>query len=147
MTYVLAIARREIEERAFVFVAAIAIALVSPIALLTPYGSLGDRKSVVVILAFVLAVAFTWGLALILGATVVGRELSERRLSFYFTRPVSGSAIWFGKLIAAIALLIASFAIVSAFPLAFGTVEFRLMSSLPRPAAVAYVFVIGVLLM
>jgi len=147
MSHVLAIARREIEERAFVFVAAIAIALVSPLALLTPYGSVTDRLSVVVPLSFILGVAFTWGLALILGGTLVGRELSERRLSFYFTRPLSGAAIWFGKLFAAALLLASAFAIVHAFPLGFGEREFRTMSTLSRGAVAGSILGIALGLM
>jgi ABC-type transport system involved in multi-copper enzyme maturation permease subunit len=147
MTHVLAIARREIEERAFVFIAAVAIALVSLVVLVIPYGSLGDRKSGVVMLGFFLGVAFTWALALILGATLVGRELSEKRLSFYFTRPVSGSAIWFGKLLAALVLLAASFAIVNAIPLGIGGHEWESMSTYSRLAAMLQVAGIAILLL
>lgn len=147
MTHVLAIARREIEERAFVFVAAIAIALVSPLALLMPYESVKDRLSVVVPLSFILGVAFTWGLALILGGTLVGRELSERRLSFYFTRPLSGAAIWFGKLLAALVLLASAFAIVHVFPFGFGEREFRAMSTFSRSAVAGSILGIAVGLM
>jgi len=43
-------------------------------------------------------------LALGLGASVVARDLAERRLGFYFARPLSAWAIWAGKLGAALAL-------------------------------------------
>ena len=147
MTHVLAIARREVEERAFVFVAAIAMALVSLIVLVIPHGSFDERKGAVVILGFFLGCAFTWALAMILGATLIGRELSERRLSFYFTRPISGSAIWFGKLFAALVLLAVSLAIVLAIPLGIGYDEFRTMSTLTRATAVASVLAIAVFLL
>lgn len=147
MTHVLAIARREIEERAFVFVAAVAIALVSPLALLMPYATVRDRLSVVVPMSFILGAAFTWGLALILGGTLIGRELSERRLSFYFTRPISGAAIWFGKLVAAMALLSSAFAIVHVFPLGFGERELRAMSTLSRSGTAGAILGIAVGLM
>ncbi len=147
MTHVFAIARREIEERAFIFVEAIAIALISPVILAIPYGSFSDRKSAVVMLGFVLSIAFTWALALILGATLVGRELSERRLSFFFTRPVSGAAVWFGKLLAAVVLLAVSFAIVHAIPLGMGISEWRTFSTLSRQAAAVSILAIAVVLM
>jgi ABC-type transport system involved in multi-copper enzyme maturation permease subunit len=147
MSHVLAIARREIEERAFVFVAGIAIALVSLVVLFVPQGSFSDRKTAVVILGFFLGVAFTWSLALILGATLVGRELSEKRLSFYFARPVSGVAIWFGKLLAAIALLAVSFVIVHAIPFGAGGSEWQKMSTVPRGAAAGYVLAIAAFLL
>jgi ABC-type transport system involved in multi-copper enzyme maturation permease subunit len=147
MSAVLAIARREIEERSFVFVAAIAIALVPFVVLVVPHGSFGERKSGLVALGFFLAVAFTWALSLILGATLVGRELSEKRLSFYFTRPVSGSAIWFGKLLAAIALLVITFAIVNAIPLGLGGHEWQTMSTITRKWAAIDILAIGLILM
>jgi ABC-type transport system involved in multi-copper enzyme maturation permease subunit len=139
MSHVLAIARREIQERAFVFVAAFAIAIVPFVVLVVPHGSFSDRKSGVVALGFFLAVAFTWALALILGVTLVGRELSEKRLSFYFTRPISGAAIWFGKLAAAIVLLAGGFAIVHAIPLGIGGTEWQTMSTVSRADAAAII--------
>jgi hypothetical protein len=147
MMHVLAIARREIEERAFIFVAAIGIALIAPAALLMPYGSFSERRSVAIIVSFCLGVVFSWGLALVLGTTLIGRDLSEKRLSFYLTRPVSTSSIWFGNLTAAIALLVLSFSIVSAFPLALGAAEFRMMSTLHRSSAAGYCLGVAVLIM
>lgn len=147
MRHLFAIARREIEERAFVFVAAIAIGLIAPAALLMPVGSFSGRRSVAIIVSFCLGVVFSWGLALVLGTTLIGHDLAEKRMSFYLTRPVSPSSIWFGNLTAAIALLVLSFFIVSAFPLALGAAEFRLMSTLPRSSAVGYCLGIAVLVM
>ncbi|HET9225871.1 MAG TPA: hypothetical protein VFR31_04350, partial [Thermoanaerobaculia bacterium] len=43
-------------------------------------------------------------LALVLGATVLARDLAERRMGFYFSRPLPGWAIWGGKLAAAVLL-------------------------------------------
>lgn len=43
-------------------------------------------------------------LALVLGASVLARDLSERRLGFYFARPLSGAAIWAGKMLGAAVL-------------------------------------------
>lgn len=41
-------------------------------------------------------------LAVLLGASVIGNDLAERRLGFYFSRPISGLSLWVGKLGAAI---------------------------------------------
>ncbi|HEX7421770.1 MAG TPA: hypothetical protein VF505_17930, partial [Thermoanaerobaculia bacterium] len=41
----------------------------------------------------------------------MARELSEKRLSFYFSKPVSASAIWFGKVMGAIVTIALCFAI------------------------------------
>jgi hypothetical protein len=46
-------------------------------------------------------------LALLLGATVLAHELGERRLGFYFNRPLGAGAIWAGKLGAAFASSVA----------------------------------------
>jgi hypothetical protein len=53
--------------------------------------------------------------AFILGAVVIGRELAERRMSFFFSRPLSGAAIWSGKLAGA-ALLALLCGVLSALP-------------------------------
>jgi len=112
MQKVLAIARREIGERSFVFVAAIGLTIAPALALVIPRGTLQDRLSVFAVLSLILAVGFTGGLSTIVGVSLVGRELTEKRLSFYFSRPVSGAQIWFGKLLAAIALVAGCAAIV-----------------------------------
>jgi len=147
MTHALAIARREVEERTFVFVAAIAMAIVPFVAFLAPHTSLEDRTGVVVTIGFFIAVAFTWALGLILGTTLVGRELVEKRLSFYFSRPVSGAAIWFGKLIGATVLLVLCFAITSAVPLGLGGSIWRTMSVVSRSFTAAAILAAGFTLM
>lgn len=45
-------------------------------------------------------------LALYLGATVLCQDLSEGRQGFYFSRPLSGPALWVGKLTAAWAVVL-----------------------------------------
>lgn len=54
-------------------------------------------------------------LAVFLGATAIGSDLSQNRLGFYFARPLSSWAIWAGKLGAAYALALAT-ALLVAFP-------------------------------
>ncbi|MGC8723393.1 MAG: hypothetical protein ACP5VF_05930 [Acidobacteriota bacterium] len=60
--------------------------------------------------ASALAIAVGAGelLALVLGATVLGRELAERRLSFDFARPIGGLAIWAGRMAAVLILSLGS---------------------------------------
>ncbi len=60
--------------------------------------------------ASALAIAVGAGelLALVLGATVLGRELAERRLSFDFARPIGGLAIWAGRMGAVLILSLGS---------------------------------------
>jgi ABC-type transport system involved in multi-copper enzyme maturation permease subunit len=107
------VAGREIVEKRFVFLAAIAFALLAVIPPLTMHmrGSFGEA---ITVSAAILATAFALGLAVILGATIVGRELTEDRLSFYFARPLPAAAIWFGKVAASTLLITLSFLIVFA---------------------------------
>jgi ABC-type transport system involved in multi-copper enzyme maturation permease subunit len=145
MNKAIAIARREIEERVFVFVAAAVITIAPLLSLVIPRGTMRERFSTFAILSVIFATAFVGGLSMILGASIVGRELTEKRLSFYFSRPLSGSAIWFGKLTAAIAMVVGCAAIVFTPSLFF----------LPRvstswvvpPAAFGTLFVVCMLLM
>lgn len=115
-TYV--IARRELVEKRFVFAAAFAFAI---LALLLPlFGRHDSRFMTLELASSILAVGFALGLAAILGATIVGRELSDNRLSFYFARPVSSRSIWFGKLAASAVLIGVSFLIIGAPALVAG---------------------------
>jgi hypothetical protein len=51
--------------------------------------------------ALFLALALSGLSALLLGASVVGADLASRRLAFFFSRPLTGGAVWAGKLGAA----------------------------------------------
>ena len=113
MNGTLVIARREIVQRRFVFLAAAAFALLSLIIPLLPGIPSTEERSALVIASLIFAAGFTATVALILGGTIVGRELSDGRLSFYFSRPVPAAAIWFGKLAAALVLIGGSFLIVA----------------------------------
>ena len=53
-----------------------------------------------------LALIVSLVLAMALGGSVIARDLGERRLGFYFARPISGGAIWAGKLAAAAVLAV-----------------------------------------
>jgi ABC-type transport system involved in multi-copper enzyme maturation permease subunit len=114
MNATVAIARRELAEKRFVLLAAIAFAALAFVVPLVPGVHAGQKREAIVIVSTVLAVGFTLGLSTILGATIIGRDLSEGRLSFYFTRPVPATAIWFGKLIAALILITICFGVVVA---------------------------------
>ena len=108
----LAVARREILEKRFVFAAAAAASLV-PFAAPLVRG-LHGRAAVEVRdwIAIILAAVFGAGLAVALGTTVVSSELADRRLGFYFSRPLTGFAIWAGKLGAACLIALAAAAII-----------------------------------
>jgi ABC-type transport system involved in multi-copper enzyme maturation permease subunit len=111
MNKVIAIARREVQERSFIFVAATVVMLAPLLALAVPRGQFSERLGAFAVLSLIVAVNFPIALSAILGASLISRDLTEKRMSFYFSRPVSASAIWFGKLAAGIALIVGTTAI------------------------------------
>ena len=120
MKGLLALARREIVERGLVFAAA-AAASVLPFAVPLVRGLSGSaRVEARQTIAAVLAGSFAIGIALVLGASVVARDLKEKRLGFYFARPLSSFSIWAGKLGAAWALSLTAAAIVLLPSILFG---------------------------
>lgn len=108
MNHVLTVAARDLRERAFVFLTAVVLT-VMPFLVALVHGV--DRRAVILIGGFIASVNLTIGVALAIGATMIGRDLSDRRLSFYFAKPIPASAIWFGKLLAAIVTVAVVFAI------------------------------------
>lgn len=112
MSEVLVIARREIEEKKFVFVAALAFAALAVAISFLP-GARSHQGEVIATASIFLAAAFALGLASIFGVTIVGRDIAAGRMSFYFARPVSAVSIWFGKLLAVAVMVVVTFAIVT----------------------------------
>lgn len=94
----LAVLRREVAERWLIAVAALLLGLVPLLAPLLPLGSHRQGPDVRGGTALALALIVSYLLALVLGSTVLARDLAERRLAFYFSRPLPGWAIWAGKL-------------------------------------------------
>ena len=96
MTGFLAIARREVREHRVVLVAA---AIASLGALAVPLFAVGTPAAQArAVTAFLGALAFATGIAIGLGATTLSPGMASRRIGFDFARPLSGSAIWFGRL-------------------------------------------------
>jgi hypothetical protein len=103
----LAVLRRELAERWLIPAAAVLLGLVSLAAPLLPIeGYRGPDLRAGTALALALIVSYL--LALVLGSSVIARDLGERRLGFYFARPLPGWAIWAGKLASAFVLALGS---------------------------------------
>jgi hypothetical protein len=103
-----AVFTREIFERRLLGAVALALGGVATILPLIP-GLLPGGLSVSELqgaLASGCALLLTAILALSLGASIIASDLVERRLGFYFARPLAGWAVWAGKLGAALALLL-----------------------------------------
>ena len=113
---------REIRERRAIPLAALALGIlpviVGAIPALTRFGGDDVRENLAVVLGF----AFPVAVALGLGASVIGRDVAEGRLGFYFSRPISGLALWAGKM-AATTVLIGASALLVVLPAHFLTAE------------------------
>lgn len=97
MRALVTVARREILDRRMVLAAAAVAGLIPLFTPLLP--GVRDAAAAREAGALFLVAAFGWGSAILLGASAVGRDLFEKRLGFYFARPLSGGAIWWGKLL------------------------------------------------
>jgi hypothetical protein len=112
MKNALVIAAREFEEKRFVAYAAVAIAAVPFIFAAIPAIGGKSPRETIAMGSLVFGTGFAVALALMTGASFVGRDLSDGRLSFYFSRPVSAASIWFGKLAAGILMVVGCFVII-----------------------------------
>ncbi len=100
---------REIRERRFTFLAALAAGLFAfPLAWAAQKTSGFAFRECLSALAYPLAAFLGFGLAAGLGATILGRDLSENRLGFFLSKPVSSLGLWAGKMGAAYALVLGS---------------------------------------
>ena len=111
MRGLLAVAERELRERKMVLAAALVGGLL-PLAIpLLPWLSRHSARETRGVTALVVAASFGVGLALAFGASMIARDLRERRLGFYFARPLSAAAIFFGKLVAGLLLVLGAIAL------------------------------------
>ncbi len=94
-----AVLRHEIAERRLLLLASPVLGLLPLTAPLISAGAAGSELRDIE--ALFLALALSGLSALLLGASVVGADLASRRLAFFFSRPLTGGAVWAGKLGAA----------------------------------------------
>jgi hypothetical protein len=106
------IAVREVREKARLFLICAALAVVPFAATLLP-GAGGDPALTIAVVGGFLAAILGLGIAATFGASTIARDLSERRMSFYFTKPVSAPAIWAGKAVAALFISLGCAAIIA----------------------------------
>jgi len=103
MSKLMVVAAREVAARKLLFPAALIMGFF-PLAI----GAISRAHAPGIPGATMMALIFGIVIAVVIGASVVGRELGERRLSFYFARPLSGTAIWGGKVLGGLAAVLAS---------------------------------------
>jgi hypothetical protein len=112
MKNALVIAAREIEEKRFVAYAAAAFAILPFLLGVIPMTNGRSPRDMIALVSLILAAGFTGGLAVMTGASFVGRDLSDGRMSFYFSRPIASTSIWFGKLTAGILMVVGCFGVI-----------------------------------
>jgi hypothetical protein len=104
-----AVFQRELFERRLLALVALALGLVAVALPLMPGLLPGAGGTAVVDLqggiAFGFALLLTMLIAVFLGGSVIASDLVERRLGFYFARPLSGWAVWAGKMAGALVLV------------------------------------------
>src|SRR5579884_2362977 len=103
MNRMMIVAAREISARKLLFVTAPLWGL-----LIAGLGVLHEDRSGGINAPTICALIFGIVMSLVIGSGLVGRELAERRLSFHFARPLSGTAIWGGKLLGGLVAVVAS---------------------------------------
>jgi ABC-type transport system involved in multi-copper enzyme maturation permease subunit len=145
MKNALVIAAREFEEKRFVAYAAVGIAVVPFIFAAIP-GLKANPADTIAMGSLVFGSAFAIAVAIISGASFIGRDLTDGRMSFYFSRPVGSLSIWFGKLTAAILMIAGTFGfIIVPARLAAGDHWTRLMNA-STTYSVLYILAIAIAL-
>jgi hypothetical protein len=96
--------------------------------------------------ALILGTTFAMAVGVISGTSFIGRDLSDGRMSFYFSRPAGSLSIWFGKLTAGILMIVGTFAfIILPARVAAGDHWTRLVSA-STTYSVLYILVIAIAL-
>jgi hypothetical protein len=127
MNATMAVTVRELVARREVVLVAVAAAVIATAMPFMPGLQSYQPDDVRTVSSNTLALALGWGLALLFGATVIGSDLSEGRFGFYFARPVGSFAVWWGRVLAALLLILVCEVIVL-LPSLFGGISV-LMSS------------------
>src|SRR3954454_20861526 len=112
MKNALVIAAREFEEKRFVGYAAVAFAVLPFILAAIPGISGKSPADVLTISALIFGTTVAVAVGVISGASFIGRDLSDGRMSFYFSRPVGSLSIWFGNLTAGILMIAGTFGLI-----------------------------------
>lgn len=112
MKGLLAVARRELRDRAFVLAGAAAAGLLALAAPLAPGFGRMQPQDVRGAASGMLLVALVGVLSAVLGATAFPLSASDRRMGFYYARPMQGWILWLGKTGVAFVLLSACGALI-----------------------------------
>lgn len=112
MSATMVIFTRELREKSRLFLACLVLAAVPFLATLLP-SARGHRGDVIAIVGGTLAVCIGLGVALSMGNSAISRDLAERRMSFYFAKPVRPGALWLGKAAASLVTALFCFGVIA----------------------------------
>jgi hypothetical protein len=102
----------ELRAKSRLFIGSAVLATVPFLAALLP-AARAHQDDVVAMVGGFLAICAGTAMALTAGGSVILRELADRRMSFWFARPISPAALWFGKASAALLTCLISFGIIA----------------------------------
>lgn len=102
------VALREVKSRVTLFGAALVVGLFP--ALFPVFSKFGApfTSNDIGIATFAVALCVVGAFSLLLGESILGRELANRQMSFYFSRPLSGTTLYVGKILGALSITIIS---------------------------------------
>lgn len=104
MNGTMAVFRREVAARRDLFLLAAAVLVIVLMMPLVPGTGNYSPTEIRGVASQVLALLLGCGVAIGLGLSVFGSDLSAGRLGFFFARPVTARSIWVGRILAAIAI-------------------------------------------
>jgi hypothetical protein len=101
----MAVMAREVAARRELFVLAAAVAVIAATVPYLPGIEEADPLELRTVASLTASLALGWLLAMIFGATLIGRDLVDGRIGFFFARPLSAFSIWAGKAAAAMLMV------------------------------------------
>jgi hypothetical protein len=111
----LAVAAREISERKLVLFGALLVGVI-PLAIPLLPGLGGPQaRDVRFVTALFLSLTIFVAFPIVFGATVLVSEITQKRIAFYFSRPLSAASIWAGKMLAVFVISVSG-ACIAAIP-------------------------------
>ena len=92
------VAAREFAARKIVLYAGLLAALLAFCSPFVPGASRVNPSELRAIVVLMVGTSVAVGSALLVGSSLFGPDLSEKRLAWYFSRPIAPAALWWGKL-------------------------------------------------
>jgi hypothetical protein len=128
------VAAREFAARKTVLYAGLLAAALTFASPFVPGALRADPAEVRAIVFLFLGTSVAAGSALLVGATLFGTDLAEKRLAWYFSRPISPASLWWGKLAGGSAVVLLGSAIASS-PVLLNTTSLVSVTATGSPVA------------